>query len=44
VTGIGFLTQMGLGGAATVAIAVLIALTLLPALLGFAGKRVSAGR
>ena len=44
VTGIGFLTQMGLGGAATVAIAVLIALTLLPALLGFAGKRVLAGR
>jgi len=44
VTGIGFLTQMGLGGAATVAIAVLIALTLLPALLGFAGKRVSAGK
>jgi putative drug exporter of the RND superfamily len=44
VTRIGFLTQMGLGGAATVAIAVLIALTLLPALLGFAGRRVLAGR
>jgi RND superfamily putative drug exporter len=44
VTGISFLTQMGLGGAATVAIAVLIALTLLPALLGFAGTRVLAGR
>lgn len=44
VTGIGFLTQMGLGGAFTVAIAVLIALTLLPALLGFAGKRVTSGR
>ena len=34
VTGIGFLTQMGLGGAFTVCLAVLIALTLLPALLG----------
>ncbi|MDX6359098.1 MAG: putative drug exporter of the superfamily, partial [Nocardioidaceae bacterium] len=44
VTGIGFLTQMGLGGAATVAIAVLIALTLLPALLGFAGTRVLKAR
>ncbi len=44
VTGISFLTQMGLGGAATVAIAVLIALTLLPALLGLAGTRVLAGR
>ncbi len=43
VTGISFLTQMGLGGAFTVLIAVLIALTLLPALLGFAGKRVSGG-
>jgi len=44
VTGISFLTQMGLGGAFTVFIAVLIALTLLPALLGFAGKHVSGGR
>lgn len=44
VTGISFLTQMGLGGAATVAIAVLIALTLLPALLGLAGSKVLAGR
>ncbi len=43
VTGISFLTQMGLGGAATVLIAVLIALTLLPALLGFAGSRVTSG-
>jgi putative drug exporter of the RND superfamily len=43
VVGIPFLTQMGLGGAATVAIAVLIALTLLPALLGFAGRRVTHG-
>ncbi|MFI7026138.1 MMPL family transporter [Micromonospora sp. NPDC049900] len=38
--GIGFLTEMGLGAAFTVALAVLIALTLLPALLGFAGTRV----
>ena len=44
VTRIGFLTQMGLGGAATVAIAVLIALTLLPALLGFAGTKVMKAR
>jgi putative drug exporter of the RND superfamily len=34
-----FLTVMGLGAAATVAVAVLVALTLLPALLGFAGRR-----
>lgn len=44
VCGVGFLTQMGLGGAFTVALAVLIALTLLPALLGFAGQRVTSGR
>ncbi|QIG45275.1 MMPL family transporter [Nocardioides anomalus] len=44
VCGVGFLTQMGLGGAFTVALAVLIALTLLPALLGFAGRRVTSGR
>jgi RND superfamily putative drug exporter len=41
--GISFLTQMGLAAAATVAIAVLIALTLLPALLSLAGSRVAAG-
>ena len=40
VVGVPFLTQMGLGAAGTVAVAVVIALTLLPALLGFAGKRV----
>jgi RND superfamily putative drug exporter len=40
VVGIPFLAQMGLAAAGTVAIAVLIALTLLPALLGFAGRRV----
>jgi RND superfamily putative drug exporter len=35
-----FLTQMGLAAAGTVAIAVIIALTLLPAMLGFAGRRI----
>ncbi len=40
VAGIPFLTQMGLAAAGTVAIAVLIALTLLPALLGIAGRRI----
>ncbi|TCB93358.1 MMPL family transporter [Micromonospora zingiberis] len=44
VCGIGFLTEMGLGGAFTVALAVLIALTLLPALLGFAGTRITKRR
>ncbi|BCJ68346.1 MMPL family transporter [Polymorphospora rubra] len=44
VCGIGFLTEMGLGAAFTVALAVLIALTLLPALLGFAGTRVTKRR
>lgn len=44
VCGIGFLTQMGLGGAFTVAIAVLISLTLLPAILGFAGEKVMRGQ
>lgn len=44
VCGVGFLTQMGLGGAFMVSIAVLISLTLLPAVLGFAGKRVTSGR
>ncbi|GAB1693269.1 MMPL family transporter [Krasilnikovia sp. M28-CT-15] len=43
VVGIPFLTQMGLAAAGTVAISVLIALTLLPALLGFAGRRITAG-
>jgi RND superfamily putative drug exporter len=40
VVGIDLLTEMGLAAAATVLVAVLIALTLLPALLGFAGRRV----
>ncbi|KAB8161949.1 MMPL family transporter [Streptomyces sp. 3MP-14] len=39
VVGIPFLTVMGLAGAATVTVAVLVAVTLLPALLGFAGER-----
>ena len=37
---IGFLTQMGLGAAFAVLVALLVALTLTPALLGFAGTRV----
>ncbi|GIG87716.1 MMPL family transporter [Plantactinospora endophytica] len=44
VVGIPILTEMGLAAAGTVVMAVLIALTLLPALLGFAGRRVSTGR
>ncbi|HYN92405.1 MAG TPA: MMPL family transporter, partial [Pilimelia sp.] len=40
VVGIPFLTQMGLAAAFTVLVAVLIALTLLPAMLGFAGRRI----
>jgi RND superfamily putative drug exporter len=41
VVGIPFLTVMGVGAAGTVLIAVLVALTLLPALLGFAGRRLA---
>ena len=41
VVGIPFLTVMGLAAAGTVTIAVLIALTLLPALLGFVGMRIT---
>jgi len=40
VVGIPFLTIMGLAAAVTVAIAVLIAITLVPALLGFAGEKI----
>jgi RND superfamily putative drug exporter len=40
VAGIPFLTVMGLAAAGTVAVAVLVALTLLPALLSYAGPRV----
>jgi putative drug exporter of the RND superfamily len=41
VVGIPFLTVMGLTAAASVAVALLIALTLLPAMLGFAGTKVA---
>ena len=41
IVGIPFLTVMGLGAAGTVLVAVLVALTLLPALLGFAGRRLA---
>ena len=44
VTGVPFLWAMGLAAAGTVAIAVLIALTLVPALLGFAGARALKGK
>ncbi|MDQ7905393.1 MMPL family transporter [Phytohabitans sp. ZYX-F-186] len=40
VVNIPLLTEMGLAAASTVVVAVLIALTLLPALLGFAGRRI----
>ncbi|MEV5510885.1 MMPL family transporter [Streptomyces orinoci] len=42
VVNIPMLTQMGVAAAGTVVIAVLIALTLIPALLGFAGRKVLA--
>jgi RND superfamily putative drug exporter len=41
VAGIPFLTVMGLAAAASVTVALLIALTLLPAMLGFAGTKVA---
>ncbi len=44
VVGIPILTEMGLAAALTVGVAVVIALTLLPALLGFAGQRVLSTR
>ncbi|MGW0759002.1 MMPL family transporter [Streptomyces sp. NPDC002814] len=40
VVGIPELTKMGLGGAGAVALAVLVALTLVPALFGFSGRRI----
>jgi RND superfamily putative drug exporter len=40
VTGIPFLTAMGVAAAGTVLMAVIITLTLIPALLGFAGRKV----
>ena len=44
VVGIPFLTQMGVAAAATVTLAVVIAITLLPALLSALGHRLDAGR
>ena len=44
VVNISFLTEMGLAAAGTVFVAVLIALTMLPALFGFAGKRIASGK
>jgi putative drug exporter of the RND superfamily len=44
VVGLPFLSVMGLAAAATVLIQVLLALTLLPALLGFAGRRGRKGK
>ncbi|WP_405500701.1 MMPL family transporter [Streptomyces niveus] len=44
VIGIAMLTTMGLAAAFAITIAVLVALTLLPALLGFTGTRVANGR
>src|SRR5947209_3158396 len=44
VVGIPFLTVMGVGSAITIVIAVLIALTLAPALLGFSGARLHKGK
>ena len=41
VVGIPFLTVMGLSAAGAVAVAVLVALTLLPAVIGFAGRRLT---
>ncbi len=40
VAGIPFLTQMGVAAAATIAVAVLVAITLVPAMLSFLGRRV----
>ena len=40
VAGIPFLTQMGIAAAATIVVAVLVALTLVPAVLSFLGRRV----
>ncbi|SBT90007.1 putative drug exporter of the RND superfamily [Streptomyces sp. DI166] len=44
VVGIPMLTQMGLAAAGTVVIAVLIAVTLIPALLGLCGRRIGPAR
>jgi RND superfamily putative drug exporter len=44
VVGIPFMTAMGLAAAGTVAVAVAVSLTLVPALLGFAGPRMAKGK
>jgi putative drug exporter of the RND superfamily len=44
VVGVPMLTQMGLTAAFAVAMAVIIALTMLPAMFGFAGRRIMGGR
>ncbi|MDA0172549.1 MMPL family transporter [Solirubrobacter taibaiensis] len=44
VVGIPFMTAMGLAAAGTVAVAVAVSLTLVPALLGFAGSRMAKGK
>jgi putative drug exporter of the RND superfamily len=44
IVGIPFMTAMGLAAAGTVAVAVAISLTLVPALLGFAGMRMAKGK
>lgn len=44
VVGIPFMTAMGLAAAGTVAVAVAVSLTLVPALLGFAGMRMAKGK
>jgi RND superfamily putative drug exporter len=44
VVGIPFMSAMGLAASATVAVAVLIAITLLPALMSFAGMRLRKGK
>ncbi|WP_022929397.1 MMPL family transporter [Patulibacter americanus] len=44
VVGIPFMTGMGLAAAGTVAVAVLVSLTLVPAMLGFAGMRLAKGK
>ena len=44
VTGVPFLGQMGLAAASTIAVAVLLSLTLVPALMAFAGPRATRGK
>jgi RND superfamily putative drug exporter len=44
VVGIPFMSAMGLAAAGTVAVAVAVSLTLVPALLGFAGMRIAKGK